>query len=485
MLKKILMVGGATLVAGSLAVAPAFATTSVINDSRRSGDSAFVRNSWVQAGLKADGTFGSNEDNVVPSGFTPTTVDGPTNSIGLIADGDEDGTFEQGDFFLPGSPYEGWSIKVGDNASRGSNDSGSEEVPGNWISSETDGDASVTWQSIDEVNGIAITQNVSAPAAGDHLFHITATLTNNSGSEQTVYYMRQVDPDNGVDPYLRDNPDGPDADYSTFNTILANDDTAQVVTGTSYYNYSTIGYRAADPDASVRISDWSDPLSSTDDPSTPLTVSEMDARLDRFSTDYKVGFQDFTDSTIDIAFRKVIANGASATVEFDYILSPTLVGVPELALDLSLDLSVGGDYAEAGTALAGGGLAPNSAYTLTEHSDPRVIFNGTTLPNGNFYDETALPTECIPGSHTLILSGTSPAGATVSDWVTYTVDDNCSVTAFDPFAKANGAPNPDAVSEAAELAKTGLQVSSYVGLAGLLALMGAGVSVVIARRKRA
>ncbi|HLP23820.1 MAG TPA: hypothetical protein VK139_07250 [Microbacteriaceae bacterium] len=472
---------GSALVVASV-VSPAFAAVSTVNLAGRSGDSAFVRNSWVQAGLKADGTFGSNENDSLPSNFESTTVDGPTGALGLIADGNEDGTFEQGDFFLPGSPYESWSVKVGD----GTPTDADAPPVGSWVSSETDGDASVTWESTSDVDGIGITQNVSAPVAGDHLFHVKVTLQNNSGSSKTVYYMRQVDPDNAVDPMLRDDPDG-ETDYSTFNTVVANSSTSQIVTGTTYYNFSTIGYRAADPDAVVRISDWSNPLEGEDADGNEivLTASELDAKYEAMRAEYKAGYQDYTDNTIDIAFRKVIAAGASATIDFDYILSPTLADLPAYALDLSLDLSVGGAYADAATALAGGGLMPNSEYTLTEHSTPREIFTGTTLPNGNFYDETALPTDCRPGSHTLILTGTSPAGTPVSDWVTYTVDDTCTVTAFDPYAKANGAPNPDAPAAPAALASTGSNVSAAISVIAMFATLGVAAFMMAGRRRRA
>lgn len=482
-MKKIIATGAAALVAGALAVSPAFATASTNNDAVRNGNSAFVRNSWVQAGLKSDGTFGSDSADLPGSNFDSTTVDGPTGSLGLIADGNEDGTFEDGDFFLPGTPYEGWSIKVGDGVSHvtGNEENNSNAVSGSWTSDETTGDASVTWNSSSDVDGIGITQNVSAPSDGGHLFHVTVTLQNNSGSDKKVYYMRQVDPDNAVDPYYRDFPDeyaNESGDYNTFNAIQANDSTSQIVTATTYYNYSTIGYRASDPDAVVRISDWSDPLSGAEN--ATLTSAELDAQLAEFASTFKAGYQDYTDNTIDIAFHKQIAAGASATIEFDYILSPALGNVPDFALDLSLDLAVGSSYANAATALAGGGLMPNSAYTLTEHSDPRLVFSGTTLPNGNFYDETNLPNDCVPGSHTLILTGTAPDGSSVSDWVTYTVDDSCTVTAFDPYAKANGAPNPDA-----SLPNTGVNVAAVVSLAGILAMLGAGVVLMTRRRKLA
>jgi hypothetical protein len=215
-----------------------------------------------------------------------------------------------------------------------------------------------------------------------------------------------------------------------------------------------------------------------DENTVEYTEAEMDAKFTADRAAFKVGFQDNLDSTIDIYFRKEIAAGATAVVEFDYILDPRVVGVPDLALDLELDLEVGGSYSGASTDLSGGGLAPNSTYTLTEFSVPQVLFTGTTLPNGNFYDSVALPVDCRPGSHTLVLTGTSPAGVQVSDLVTYTLDANCVVTAFDAYAAANGAPNPQG-----ELADTGFDASPLLVGSALVVAAGAAVLTVVRRRK--
>ena len=479
-MKKLTSIVALSAIGIGLSALPALAAVSTNNDADIVSGNAFVRSSWVQAGLKDNGSFGSEV--AVPSGYNSLLLDNDADgTLGLISDTNEDGfggTDDGGDFFLPGSPYEAWGIKVDGGATLVNSD-GETGIPGSWTSSETTGDASVTWVSSSTADGIEITQIVSAPIAGDHLFDVRVELRNTDSAAHTVYYARQVDPDNGVDAMIRDNNEDEDG-YTTFNRIIANSETSQIVTGTHYYNYTTIGYRAADADAVVRISDWSWPLAGSDDNGDRVeyTEAEMDAKFTADRAAFKVGFQDNLDSTIDIYFRKEIAAGATAVVEFDYILDPRVVGVPDLALDLALELEVGGAYSGAETALSGGGLAPNSRFTLTEFSVPNVIFSGTTLPNGNFYDETALPTDCRPGSHTLVLTGTSPAGAQVSDWVTYTVDDNCVVTAFDPFAAANGAPLPEGA-----LADTGLDVSPLLVGSTLLAAVGVAAFVVTRRRK--
>jgi LPXTG-motif cell wall-anchored protein len=464
--KKITSVVALSAIGIGLSALPSFAAVSTNNDADLAGTSAYIRNSWVQGGLKENGSFGTEE--AVPSNYD-SLFESQGGGLGLIDDATENGfdINDNGDFFLPGQPYEAWGIKVDGNPTLVNND-GETDIAGSWTSSETTGDASVTWESTSPVDGISVTQVVSAPAAGDHLLRVTVTLENTDSVARTVFYARQVDPDNNVDT---------GGEYETFNRIIANSTTSQIVTGTAYDTaFSTIGYRAADPDAVVRISDWSWPLAGDD---VEYTEAEMDANFAADRDAFKVGYQDYLDSTIDIYFRKEIAAGASAVVAFDYILNPKEVDVPALALDLSLELEVGASYGGASTALSGGGLAPNSTYTLTEFSVPNVIFTGTTLPNGNFYDETALPDECRPGSHTLVLSGTSPAGIRVSDLVTYTVDESCIVTAFDPYAAANGAPNPDVA-----LADTGADSGQLALLGGLAALsMVAGAAVVVRRRK--
>lgn len=181
-----------------LAVLPASATTSTVNTAEIWNDNAFVRNEWVQAGLKSNGSLGSDYDSI-PSGYDSLSVDSPGN-LGLIADTDEDGytTDDNGDFFMPGDPYEAWGIKVDGNPAA-QNSNGSDDIEGSWTASETTGDASVTWESTSTWENIDITQVVSAPAADDHLLHVTVTLHNTDSAAHTVFYTRQVDPDNNVD----------------------------------------------------------------------------------------------------------------------------------------------------------------------------------------------------------------------------------------------------------------------------------------------
>ena len=461
-----------------MAAAPAVAATSTINDAQIVSGNAFVRNSWVQSGLKDNGSLGTPRGTSMPTGFSSVTGDHDPGELGFIAEGNEDGTFENGDFFTPGSPYEGWGLRVGEAGSAKTNSNVITGIPGSWVSSETVGDASATWTATSDTDGIGVTQVVSAPANGAHLIHVKVTLANNSSATHTVYYMRQVDADNGVDPVCRATPtDCGSADdaYNTYNAIMANSTSSQLVTSTSYVDFSTIGLRASDPDAVVRISDWENPINGTG----------IDAVIAGYRSDFKVGYQDYVDSTIDLAVRKVIAAGASATIDFDYILSPALGGVPNHAIDLNLDVSVGDDCALASNYLSGGGLKPNSDYILTEHSTPRILLSGKTDANGNFFNDNTLPATCRPGDHTLVLSGTDPAGAYVSDLVPYPLKTSCKFNSLDKYAKANGVADPE--DPAAQLAATGVDPvpTSVTLVLGALAVLAGLSMLIVMRRKRA
>lgn len=484
-----LIAASAAVAAASLIATPALATGATTAALVDGAGSAFVRNDVVQAGAKPNGTFGSESTvsgDPASAGFTSlfTDEDGqPADYLGLINDPGADGFgvgVDHGDFFLPGSPYEAWGLYAGGQLLQ--NNNRTTEIAGGFLPVIDPTSNAITWSADAPANGIDISQTYTAPADNQHVITIDVALTNTTGDTQTVYYIRQVDPDNSVDNVQRD---GADWDgYATFNSVLAQSAAEQLVVGYSYYDNSVIGLQAADPDAVVRISDWTFPFLTVDGDENEVPVADADAAFAEYRDAFKVGYRDYLDSTIDIIVKREIAAGATAELTFDYVLDRSALSTPqpEYALDLNLEMEIGADYADVPAYLAGGGLKPNSSYTLTEFSVPNLIFTGTTLPNGNFYDETALPTDCRPGSHTLVLTGTAPNGARVSDLVTYTVDDNCVVTAFDPYAAANGAPNP----ETAALAETGADLTLSVALGGAAALLAVAGGVLLARsRKRA
>ena len=114
------------------------------------------------------------------------------------------------------------------------------------------------------------------------------------------------------------------------------------------------------------------------------------------------------------------------------------------ALDLALDLQVGAEFEGASTVITGGNLQPSSAYDLTMHSDPIVIYQGTTDSSGNFSETVTIPTEaCLVGVHELTLTGIDVDGNPVSDTKYVELGYNCEILQLSDEAIVASAGMPD------------------------------------------
>jgi len=100
-------------------------------------------------------------------------------------------------------------------------------------------------------------------------------------------------------------------------------------------------------------------------------------------------------------------------------------------LALKLKLAVGSKLSGQNVSIQGGGLKAGSTYTLTMHSDPLLIFTGTTDANGDFKETVKIPAKaCLaPGEHSLTLTGITPAGDPTSDTAKFALIDACEVGA--------------------------------------------------------
>lgn len=140
---------------------------------------------------------------------------------------------------------------------------------------------------------------------------------------------------------------------------------------------------------------------------------------------------------------------------------------PIEGLMLDLDLQVGAEFSGATSNIVGGGLKPNSDYTLTMYSDPILIYAGTTDADGNFDEDITIPAEaCIPGIHHLILLGVDVDDNPIQDEQWVEIGNDCEVLRFSD----------------AELAETGFDAMTGLAAGAGLALAGA---VLVAYRRRA
>jgi hypothetical protein len=158
-----------------------------------SGGQGFLQGEFAEVGVRANGAFGSAG---VPSGFHQN----PASCLGFRVDREMDGwgtTTDDGDYFCPGSPFEGWQVKVG--SSLGQNDHGQTGVSGAVSDVQNSGSSQcVSWNSASPYNGVSISQRYCVPTAGQAL-HTDVTLTNTTGSAVSdIYFGRGFDPDNAT-----------------------------------------------------------------------------------------------------------------------------------------------------------------------------------------------------------------------------------------------------------------------------------------------
>jgi hypothetical protein len=140
-----------------------------------------LENDYVKAGVnESTGTFGS----------------GGNTSPGLLFDSTGTGTFNTSyDYLTPGSPFDGWSIKIdGTNYTNNNASTGSET----WTDSDglSDGDGTLTWQGTNSsLSGWQVEHIYSLGATSQYIDITTNITAGSSASNSTVYFGRFIDPD--------------------------------------------------------------------------------------------------------------------------------------------------------------------------------------------------------------------------------------------------------------------------------------------------
>ena len=154
---------------------PALADTSSMNGSVTG--MGILENDYVKAGVNGtSGTFGS----------------GGNTSPGLQYDSSGSGTFNSSyDYLTPGSPFDGWSIKIDGTNSTNNNAGGT-----SWTDSDglTDGTNSFTWQGTNASHSGWQVEHVYSLGATSEYVDITTNITAGS-TASAVYFGRFIDPD--------------------------------------------------------------------------------------------------------------------------------------------------------------------------------------------------------------------------------------------------------------------------------------------------
>ncbi len=173
------------------------------------GSSIFLKGRFVEVGIGHLGYYGS--DTSAPVSYHPHCPGCSTvNSIGFVADIGMDGWTTgspayMGDYFTPGTPFEGWVLEVDGHRTSGYNTDSSTSLltttgPAGWgnnIAYSTSGSkVRGIWQG--NFDSVDITQ-ITTLDTNQLYFTVKVILQNLAHApKNNIYYLRSLDPDNDV-----------------------------------------------------------------------------------------------------------------------------------------------------------------------------------------------------------------------------------------------------------------------------------------------
>lgn len=208
----------------------------------------FIKGNFVEAGVRPNGAFGTSVS--APSDFVSATASKYGGKVGFIADVGKDGWTVGtpkfiGDFFVPGTPYEAFSIKMNGSLYENSG-TGTTQVPGTVTGFNSDGTTnSVEW--IGNINNLQVRQ-VTSVSKNSSFILIRVYLKNTGATTiNNIFYTRSVDPDNEVDQ---------GGNFDTYNKIESqnpNSTSTALVSGTGKMYNSYLGLGSRDCRARVAI----------------------------------------------------------------------------------------------------------------------------------------------------------------------------------------------------------------------------------------
>jgi len=286
------------------------------------GTNALMQGSFVEVGVNRCGAFGSSTVPTVTGPIGPYHPNPGLPGLGFVADSDADGWTTGspaycGDYFVPGSPVEGWAVQVGSSATtlRINSDQTCSpfQMPGA-LTTYADGGVTRTavWEGTynfpasGATHSLAITQTTIVPV--DKFYFVNRVVLCNTHPDTVfdVFYGRNVDPDNDQ-PWV---PTLPTA-YFTLNEIISQPpaDPEALVTAIGVNLGCFLGLGARDSTARVSYGNFG-------------TASPRDVWFG--TAGYSSSGSASGDEAVSLAFRiPFIAPGECHCLAYAYILDPS------------------------------------------------------------------------------------------------------------------------------------------------------------------
>lgn len=367
--------------AGTIGTASSATSATPNTRSQILSSQGFLQGQYVEVGVRASGAFGSTS---VPSGFHSNVgsclgfrVDRQKNGWGSTVGSSAPFTnIDDGDFFCPGSPFEGWGLKVGSNSGT-YNDNSTVGIAGTISNLSTTGaDQTVEWNSNSPSNGVSVKQVSRVSNTGQSL-HVDITLTNTTSSALTdVYYQRVFDPDNWTG-----NSSGTGNIFESTNTV-----NSRGGSGTSAEVQAVFASGAL-----VMIRSTSPYARAARSVSAGLGAGSNFADIWNGSGTYSGSGSQYVDAGIGVALKLDIGANSAVTFRVSYVLSADDASSPTATTDAASGVSAGT------TATLNATVNPNNSNTTTEfeYSTNSALTGSTIVAANSLTGTTAQSTSTL------------------------------------------------------------------------------------------
>jgi phosphodiesterase/alkaline phosphatase D-like protein len=375
---------------GTIGTASSATSATPNTNSQILSSQGFLQGQYVEVGVRASGAFGSSS---VPSGFHSNV----SNCLGFRVDRQKNGwgatvgasdpftNIDDGDYFCPGTPFEGWGLQVGANAGT-YNDHVTTGIAGSVSNLSTTGaDQTVEWNSAAASNGISVKQKAIVSNTGQSL-HVDITLTNTTGSALTdIYYQRVFDPDNATGVSA-----GNSNTYTSTNTVNSRGGSGTPAEVQAVFaSGALVMMRSTNAEARAARS-----------VTAGLGQSSSFTDIYNGSGSYSGTGSQTVDAGIGLAFKfATIAAGASVTFRVSYVLSANDASSPTATSSAATGVTSGT------TATLNATVNPNNSNTTVEfeystNSDlsGSTIVAGGSLAGSTAQSASALIDSLLPGT---------------------------------------------------------------------------------------
>jgi hypothetical protein len=408
-----------------------FSTLSQISDSQ-----AFLQGQFAEVGVRPNGAFGSTS---VPSGFHQNSGTCLGFRVDRAFDGwDNPATTDDGDFFCPGSPFEGWQMKVGSNLAK--NDNGTTGISGAVSNLQTSGSSQcVSWNSATAYNGVSISQRYCVPTDGQAL-HTDVTISNTSGAAiDNIYFGRGFDPDDYTGTGTVPLCNGVAEDTNMFqscNAVTGQGTEAQATA--RWGNGAFIALQSFD--ARARVARQTGGFSSPD-PSEIWTAGDTSATTGTYRGD--IG-EFSADAGLYVALS-VPTLGAGATTSFrvSYVLSSEGNKAPVLGAPIASGISQTTAHVSSTINPKGFSTTANLVYsTSSTFSNPTTVSIGTFTGSDELTFDVDMPDITPSTTYYAKVVATNEKGTTESSvfQITTLAASAPTVTSEDPTIAINDGP---------------------------------------------